>query len=60
MLTVDNVCRREEYYGIYYSHPGGWGETDLFPTLDFNNPERRDAILKSRGKTFSIEMPIQY
>ncbi|HUI29010.1 MAG TPA: hypothetical protein VLX91_02245 [Candidatus Acidoferrales bacterium] len=60
LLPSDNVYWREGYYGEYYSNPGGWEENDLFPTADFNKAEYKDAILKSKGKSFSIYLPIQY
>lgn len=60
VLPTENVYWREGYYGTYYSNPGGWEEHDLFPTQDLNKPDFREAILKSKGKTFSVYLPIQH
>ncbi len=60
LLPSDNVYWREGYYGTYSSDPGGWEETDLFPTSDLNKPEYRQSILGLKGQTFSIYLPIQY
>jgi hypothetical protein len=54
--TVDGTGN----YSRYYSNPGGWEEHDLFATQDLNKAEYRDAILKSKGQTFSVYLPIQY
>lgn len=45
---------------IYYlsGQYGGWQEHDLFPTTDLGKEEFKTSILNSKGRSFSLYLPI--
>lgn len=59
---VDFVLPAENVYynpGSGTIIPGGWQEYDLFSLHDYNNANIKKSILDSKGKKFSLYLPIQ-
>jgi hypothetical protein len=60
VLPSDNISYRAGSYNQYYVSPGEWTENDLFPLSDNNKDKLKNRILSSKGKFFSLYLPIQY